>query len=151
MVGVFYSQLFQLIVLKDYKDYLPENERDNTYRLNLATLFFKQKAFNKVLETLQNVGFTDTSINLDGRRLLLCCYFELQEWDALNSLLDSFGIWLRRSKNLGYLRELYGNHIKFTRRLLDVQHQHPEAKEKLKQDILATRNVASKDWLLEKL
>ena len=137
--------------LKDYKDYLPENERDNTYRLNLATLFFKQKAFNKVLETLQNVGFTDTSINLDGRRLLLCCYFELQEWDALNSLLDSFGIWLRRSKNLGYLRELYGNHIKFTRRLLDVQHQHPEAKEKLKQDILATRNVASKDWLLEKL
>ncbi|MEO6039905.1 MAG: hypothetical protein ABIQ93_15940 [Saprospiraceae bacterium] len=131
--------------------YLPDNERDNTYRHNLATLFFKQKQFEKVLETLQSVRFTDSLHDLNDRRLLLCSYFELGEWAALDSLLDSFSIWLRRAKNLGYLRELYTNLVKFTRRLVDVQHQPQAAKEKLWQDILASKNVVAKDWLLEKV
>lgn len=137
--------------LKTYRDFLPENERENTYRHNLATLFFKQKQFSKVLETLQNVAFTDSLHNLDDRRLLLCSYYELGEWASLHSLLDSFGIWLRRAKNLGYHRELYANLVKFTRRLADVRHQHQEVKNNLKKEILAAQNVAARDWLLEKL
>ncbi len=136
--------------LKDYQGYLPEQERENTYRHSLATLFFKQKQFEKVLETLQNVSFTDSLHNLDDRRLLLCSYFELGEWAALHSLLDSFGIWLRRAKNLGYHRELYANLVKFTRRLLDTGPRSPAGKEKLKLEIMATKNVAAKEWLLEK-
>lgn len=137
--------------LSDYKNYLPEHERDNTYRHNLATLFFKQKQFEKVLQSLQSVAFTDSLHNLDDRRLLLCSYFELGEWDALDSLLDSFGIWLRRAKNLGYHREMYANLVKFTRRLVELMHQNQQVKSKLKQEITATKYVAAKEWLLEKL
>ncbi|MEO6760498.1 MAG: hypothetical protein ABIO24_13650, partial [Saprospiraceae bacterium] len=137
--------------LKDYQKYLPENERENTYRHNLATLFFKQKQFGKVLETLQNVAFTDSMHNLDDRRLLLCSYYELGEWAALESLLDSFGIWLRRAKGLGYHRELYANLVKYTRRLVDARHLPAAAKEKLKLAILAAKNVAAKEWLVEKV
>ena len=137
--------------LKEYKQYLPEHERDNTYRHSLATLFFRQKQFEKVLETLQNVSFTDSLHNLDDRRLLLCSYFELGEWAALQSLLDSFGIWLRRAKNLGYHRELYANLVKFTRRLLDRNPRNAGQMDRLKQEITATKNVAAKEWLLEKI
>ncbi len=131
--------------------FLPsEQEQDNTYRHNLATLFFKKKQYAKVLETLQGVHFTDVLHNLDDRRLLLCSYYELGEFAALESLLDSFAIWLRRAKNLGYHRELYANLVKFTRRLLEHKSQ-PAMREKLRQDILATQAVAAREWLLEKV
>lgn len=136
--------------LKEYRLLLPEQEQDNTYRHNLATLFFKKKQYTQVLETLQGVNFTDVLHNLDDRRLLLCSYYELGEFAALESLLDSFAIWLRRAKNLGYHRELYANLVKFTRRLMENKNQ-PQAREKLRQDILATKAVAAREWLLEKV
>lgn len=139
--------------LKNYRQFLPETERENTYRHNLATLFFKQKKFGQVLETLQNVQFTDSMHNLDDRRLLLCSYFELGEWAALESLLDSFGIWLRRAKNLGYHREIYANLVKFTRKLMLLRQQTnttSEVFERLKMEILMVKNLAAQEWLLEK-
>ncbi|MCC7245257.1 MAG: hypothetical protein IT269_06235, partial [Saprospiraceae bacterium] len=112
---------------------------------------FKQKRFEKVLETLQNVNFTDMMHNLDDRRLLLCSFYELQSWSALDSLLDSFAVWLRRAKNLGYHRELYANLVRFTRRLVEAQGLGADVRDKLKTEIAATKNVAAKEWLLEKV
>ncbi len=139
--------------LKNYRQFLPEHERENTYRHNLATLFFKQKQFGRVLETLQNVQFTDSLHNLDDRRLLLCSYLELGEWPALESLLDSFGIWLRRAKNLGYHREIYANLVKFTRKLMELRQQAgatAEQFERLREEVAGAKNVAAREWLLEK-
>jgi hypothetical protein len=157
-----YSNILVLYILKgdltsaeqflfEYKIYLPERERENTYLHNLATLYFKKKAFSQVLATLQDVQFTDTLHNMEARRLLLCSYYELGEENALDSLLDSFGIWLRRSKHLGYHRDLYANLVKITRKLMETKYQNKEVREKLRIEIIETKILAGREWLLEKI
>jgi hypothetical protein len=157
-----YSNILVLYILKgdltsaeqflfEYKIYLPERERENTYLHNLATLYFKKRAFSQVLATLQGVQFTDMLHNMEARRLLLCSYYELGEENALESLLDSFGIWLKRSKHLGYHRDLYANLVKLVRKLIESKYQNKEVREKLRQEINETKLLAGREWLLEKV
>jgi hypothetical protein len=135
--------------LTEYKHQLPERERENTYLHNLATLHFKKRDFKQVLITLQDMQFTDALHNMEARRLLLCSYYELGEMSAFESLLDSFGIWLRRSKNLGYHRDLYANLIKIARKLLDLKYQDKSYKTKLLKEIEETKLLAGRDWLVD--
>lgn len=137
--------------IHEYKQYLPLEIRENIWYHNLATMYFMKKDYQKVLETLQNVVYTDTFLNMDDRRLLLCSYYELKEWDALDSLLNSFGVWIRRSKEKQVIIESYKNLIKFTRRLIDIRTKDEKSKEALKEEIKQTGQVGAKRWLLEKL
>lgn len=137
--------------IHEYKKYLPVDIRENTWYHNLATMYFMKKEYQKVLETLQNVVYTDTFLNMDDRRLLLCSYYELKEWDALDSLLLSFNSWLRRTKNLGVYYNIYSNLIKFTKKLVDIQNKDIAAKMALRNEIENTKQVGAKRWLLEKI
>ena len=98
---------------------LHPRERDNLYYYNLAYLRFQQRDYAGAMPLLQQVDLEDPLNNLDARRMLLRSYYELGEWDALESLLHSFGAYLRRQKNLGYHRNTNENLIHYTKKLLD--------------------------------
>jgi hypothetical protein len=63
----------------------------------------------------------------------------------LASLLDSFAVFIRRQKDLGYHRESYLNLIKFTKKLAK-KGLNPQLAEAIRQ----TAAVAEREWLLEK-
>ncbi|MEQ1743839.1 MAG: hypothetical protein ABMA02_00295 [Saprospiraceae bacterium] len=86
--------------------------------------------------------------HLDARHLLLVCYHELGEWDALSSLLDSFASYQKRQKNIGYQRDNYENLIRFTRRLLEMVPGDAAGRTRLYSDIATAERVAGKEWLL---
>lgn len=48
------------------------------------------------MQSLLQVAFKDVLNNLDARRMLLKSYFELGEYNALDSLLDSFSRYIHR-------------------------------------------------------
>jgi hypothetical protein len=75
-------------------------------------------------------------------------YVELGEWDALESLLQSFAAYLRRQKNLGYHRTTNENLIFFTKKLLEINRTAPQAAATLRAEIEATPDVAERAWLL---
>ena len=82
--------------------------------------------------------------------MLLRSYFELEEWQPLDSLLRSFYSFLRRRHDIGYQRPMYLNLIKFTRKLM----AGPLARRKATQlaaRIRAEPYVAEREWLLEKV
>jgi hypothetical protein len=137
--------------LKEYKVYLHPGERENTYLYNLALFYFRQPDYDKAMELLQQVEFKDVFYNLDGRRMLLRIYFELNETDALNSLLDSFAIYIRRQKGLGGHRDNYLNLIRFIRKLQHLRPKDTEAIEALKTEIKETTSLAERRWLLQQL
>jgi hypothetical protein len=134
-----------------YKDKIEMRYRDSAFNYNLALLFFRKMDYDKALELLRYTEFNDVLHNLDARRMMLRIYYDLGETEALFSLLDSFSIFLRRQKGLGYHRNHYGNLLKFTRKLLQLPPQNETAKELLRQEIEKTTEVAEKKWLLEQL
>jgi hypothetical protein len=136
--------------LEQHRDALHPRERDNLYRYNLAYLRFRQRDFARALPLLQQVDLDDSLNNLDARRMLLQTYFELAEWDALESLLQSFGAYLRRQKNLGYHRTTNENLIAYAKKLMEADHKDRLAMRKLYDEIESRSDVAEKDWLLER-
>ena len=136
--------------LESYKEYLPANSRRNIYLYNLTIYHFKKQEYYKVMDLLQKVQFRDVLYNLDTRRMLLRSYFEIGAFDSLDSLLDSFIVFIRRRRDLGYHKENFKNLIKFTKKLLAIGHQKKE-REQLYELVKNTSAVADKEWLLEKI
>lgn len=136
--------------LEQSKNLLPENDRENIYRYGLAGYHFRRSEYEPVLALLREVEFSDVFIQLDARKMLLRSYFELGEWTALASLLDSFQAFLRRQKALGYHRDSYLNLVKFTKKLVKAFEKRPTARKRLAARIEAAGSVAEREWLLGK-
>ena len=137
--------------IEQYRNTLHPRERDNAYRYNRAFLYFQKADYAQAMPLLQQVDLEDPLNNLHARRMLVRSYFELGEQDALESLLQSFGAFLNRQKNLGYHQELNLNFVRFMQRLIRLVPNEAAAKASLSKDIAAEKQVAEREWLLEKL
>ncbi|HMX41582.1 MAG TPA: hypothetical protein PKD78_14695, partial [Saprospiraceae bacterium] len=137
--------------LEQYRIQLHPRERDNLYRYNLAFLRFRQRDYTRAMPLLRQVDVDDLLNNLDARRMLLRIYYELQEWDALESHLQSFGTYLRRQKNLGYHRSTNENLIAFTKKLMETHLHDPLTMSALRAAVEATPDVAEREWLLQQV
>lgn len=137
--------------MEEYKDYLHPKEKENTYVYNLAFFYFQKPDYDRAIDLLQKVEFKDVFNNLDARRMLLRIYFELKEFDALDSLLDSFKTYIHRQKDIGYHRNNYLNLIRFVRKILQLQPSDKSERLQLRQKIESTKAIAEKEWLLQQL
>jgi hypothetical protein len=137
--------------LHNFKKYLPARERENLFKYNLALFYFRKNEYAKAMQLLQEVTLKDALYNLDARRVLMCIYYELGEFDALDSLLESFKIFLHRQKDLSYHRQSYLNLIKFVKKLLQTNLLDKKEREILRGQILETTELTERDWLLGQL
>ena len=136
--------------LENFKKHLPPRERDNSWRYNLAFFHFQQADYDSAMRLLRLVDFNDVLNNLDARRMLLRSYFELGEFTALDSLLDSFKTYIRRQKDHGYHRENYLNLVRFVKKLIQVDQRDKKALAGILSEIKSTERVAEKEWLMGK-
>ena len=134
--------------LKDYKNHLEPKHQESAYLFNLASLYFRKPDYDQALQLLIQADFDDLLHNLDARRMLLRIYYDLGESDALDSLLDSFSIFLRRRRDIGYLRQNYLNLIRFTKKLLQIPKEDKVARAKLRVEIEGAKALAEREWLL---
>ena len=137
--------------LKSYKSYLPASDRENIFTYSLAVFYFQKPDYENAMELLLKVDFKDVLNNLDARRMLLRMYYELGEYNALESLLESFKVYLNRQKNIGYHKDHYVNLIYFINKMLRTNLDDRGQKNKLIKEIESRSSVAEKSWLLEQL
>ena len=90
-------------------------------------------------------------MNLHAKTMLVKMYYELDEGNALDSLLGSMRTYLQRKKVLSYHKTNYKNIISLTKKMLRVNPFEREQKEKLKTEIEATSPLTERRWLLEQL
>ena len=133
--------------LNDFKSFLHERDGDNIYKYNLALFLFRKNDFSKAMKLLQEVNIKEVLFNLDARRLLACIYFQLNEFLALDSHIESSKIYIHRQKDIGYHKEMYSNFFKFLEKLLKLNNSQEE-KQKLHDEINEAKLVAEKKWLL---
>ena len=119
---------------------------------NLAKVYFHKEDYQKVIEQLREVEYKNLSYTMGGRLMLLKTYYELNELDALESLLDSYGIYLRRNKLISReVKQQLMNGIRFTRKLASLAPYDKPGIQKLKTQINNCKALAAKKWLLEKV
>ncbi len=138
--------------IRKYRDNIPEAYRENAYTYNLAKFYYYKKEYSEVLRLLQQVEYDDVFYNLDSKVMLLKVYFELEELEALDSLIDSFRIFLRRNKLISaHHRTNYLNLTRFVKKLSRLRPDDQKKLERIKAEVAATEQVADMDWLRGKL
>lgn len=138
--------------IRDYTQRLPKQNQDNDLSYNLAKVYFHKEEYEKVIEQLREVEYKNLSYTMGGRLMLLKTYYELNELSALESLLDSYSIYLRRNKLISKeVKQQLMNGIRFTRKLASLPAYDKKGVQKLKEQIISCKALAAKKWLLEKV
>ena len=138
--------------IRDFTDLLPPEERYNALNYNLAKVFFAQGDYNRVIEQLREVAYANHTYALGSKLMLLKTYYELGEDRALDSLIDSFRIYLRRNRAISReVRQQYQNLLRFVRKLFYLPPQSSEVQVKLRKEVEACEPLADKAWILSKV
>ncbi len=134
-----------------YKNNLEKKHRESAFSFTLARLRYAQGQYDAVLDLLQKANYHDPLLNLATKTLLLKTWYELGEFDTLQSHLDAMRNYIRRKRVLGYHRTNYLNIIKYTDKLLNSNRLDKMEIEKLRVQIVAEENLTERAWLLEKV
>lgn len=138
--------------IQEHSIYLPYAIRDNAQTFNLANLYWHQKRYNEVIGLLRNVEYNDIVYSLGSKSILVRTYYELGEYLALDSLIDSFRIFLRRNKIISKsLKREYNNFLNFVKKLTTLNTANQTAIVAFRRKITAVSSATPKKWLLEKI
>ncbi len=136
----------------NYQHKLSQEIRENTVKTNLASVYFYQKKYDKVIELLQEVEFPDIISNLNAKSLLLLSYYDMEENYLLDSFIESFKVYISRHKDIAEeKKQSYLNQIKFIKKLSELLPRDKKALQKLKTELENTKNVASAVWIKAKI
>lgn len=138
--------------IRQYADYLPARIRENARMFNLAYVYFYQKNYDRVIECLRDVGYSDVVYALGAKSMLLRTYYELGEYMALDSLMDSFRIFLRRNQVISKnLKREYLNFLNLVKKLTTIAPSDKKALADLHRRVSETSYSMPKNWLLKKI
>jgi len=135
--------------LHKFKEWLPKEEQENAFNYNLAYFYFDKRDYDSCMNLLRTVKFKDVFNNLDSRRMLLRIYYELEEWSALDSHLDSFQSYVVRQKNIGYHKAANLNLVKITRLMMKKFPLSEKSKEQIRKRVKNATQLAEKNWVIK--
>lgn len=135
-----------------YNMHLPKQNRKTELAYNLALVNFYRTQYEKVIELLRDMSFKNAYNALQGRWLLLKTYYELDEFDALDALMDSFRIFLRRNKSISkHYQQSYLNAIKFLQKIMKLPYESKANRKKTQEKLKAIQPITERFWLAQKL
>lgn len=138
--------------IENYTSHLPSDIRENARTFNLASLQFYQKKYQQVIGLIRDVEYSDVVYALSAKQILVRTYYELGEYLALDSLIDSFKIFLRRNKLISKTQKReYLNFLNFVKNLTILRADDTRKISKLRLRIETASSITPKKWLLEKI
>ncbi len=138
--------------IEEYSWYLPSGIRENARTYNLANLYSHLKQYNRAMEVLRNVEYSDVTYALGAKTILLRIYYEQSEYMALDSLIDSFRIYLRRNKQISKnLQKEYNNFLNLVKKLTTLRVGDKKGLSEFRAKVVATSYNTPKKWLLDKI
>jgi tetratricopeptide (TPR) repeat protein len=158
MVGLalrFQEFAWAQMVIDRYGRLLDQDPHGNAEAFNQGMLHFTkgdfeaaERCFNLVLR-----HFDDIFFGLDARSFLLRVYCETDNWTGLESLAESFKMYLKRNKRIPKAhRESYLHTARFFGKLSKLETWRSKDFLKLRDEVARTAFAAtSKQWLLQKI
>ena len=133
--------------IHDKTKFLAKSTREDAYHYNLALLAFNKKQFDDVFSELNQMPLKDPLYTTSGKILYIKLYFETRNFELLTSLLASYSIHLRRSKNLSLNRKKAN--LNFCNILNHILRNNPKKREKVKDMIQTFQPLTERQWLLQ--
>ncbi len=138
--------------IRDYKSSINEKFRSNAYSYNQGALLFFKGQYGEALRLINQVEYTDIFYALDTRTMQIKIYYQLDEWDPMQSAIEAFKVYLRRNKTLSEnVKVLYNNFLKYTDKLSRLTKRDKPKLLELKQRIEESKQVADLGWLQQKV
>lgn len=137
--------------IESYEGKLEESSRSNIVSFNRARLAYARRDYKTAMLLLQNSEYKDLINNLISKSILLYIYYELGEFDLVESHLDSLNQFIRRREVSDYHRSNYLNLIRLVRKLVALQSFDKDKRAQLRQEIEDTEILSAKEWLLQQL
>lgn len=137
--------------IQNYQQYLSPKYRQNFVHFSFAKLHFEKREYGQAMRLLSQFDYDDVLINMSAKSMLIKIYYEEDELDTLESLLESMRNYIHRKKVIGYHKSIYNNLIRYTRRLVRVNPYDKSQKEKLRKEIEKANPLPERQWLLEQL
>ena len=135
------------------KSQLPNEDQESAYSFTKARTLWYAKNWDGVLRTLRNVEYKDMAYNLVARSIILTCYYELDDYEPLDSLIKSFKVYLRRKRNVSKARkDSFYNFITALDHLMKASERSDYKRILKAKEVIANNpSTRNQDWLNEKI
>ncbi len=137
--------------ITEYKSYLENQYRDNNVHYSLARLHFEKGDYETSMKLFSQMEYDDIFMNLNAKVMQFKMFYEQEELDVLESLLESMRNYLVRKKVIGYHKSNYKNIIRFTKKLLKINPYSQVQRGKLLNEIEEANPLTERKWLLKQL
>lgn len=137
--------------IRDFQQYLEDQYRESIVHYSMAKLYFEKKDYGQAMPLLHQVEYDDILMTLNARTMLMKMYYELDEFNALDSLLESMRMYMRRKKVIGYHKANFKNIIHLTKKLANVNPYEQKHTKQLQAEIESANPLTEKKWLLAQL
>lgn len=131
---------------------IDSNHSEVIYTYNLAKLHYARKSYADALQLLSHTSSSgDLYVRLDTKILLSRIYYEQNDLDALENLIDSFKVFIRRNQIITYHQRSYTNFLNSLSKLVTTNLYDKEAKLALRENIEQLQPLPDKYWFLDQL
>jgi len=137
--------------INEYKPYLEDQYRENNVHYSLARLHFEKGDYDTSMKLFSQMEYDDIFMNLNAKVMQFKMFYEQDEFDVLESLLESMRTYLVRKKVIGYHKSNYKNIIRFTKKMLKINPYSLSQKTKLLKEIEEVNPLTERKWLLKQL
>lgn len=139
--------------IEKYKNNLEFDYRQSAYSFNKARVFMNMKRYSDVIEVLRNVEYEDITYNINSRLMLIASFYELDEYDILESTIKAFKVFLRRKRNISVSRKAnFTDHCDVIFNLIKASDRKDIKRIEKAQEILwSNSGIPNKTWLKEKI
>jgi hypothetical protein len=119
--------------------------------LNLARVAYTRRDYSTALLLLQEADYRDLISSMSAKIIQLKIYYETDEYELLDSHLDSIKNYLRRQHGAGYHRDNYLGVVRATRALIRCNTHSTSELQALKADLENQPSLLEREWLLEQV
>lgn len=141
---------FALDFLEKHAHFLPKSQAPEVIALNRARLAYANHNLDEALLHLQRADYRDNLHLMNARDLQIRIYYENGDYDALRDLIRATRTLINRRK-FGYHRAVYRNNLKMISKLVNLRRDRPATVEKFRQEVMHTKPLTERDWILKQL
>lgn len=135
-----------------YKGNIAKEVKRNTINLSLALIAFYEKKYYECIGFLNNVGYKFTYFYLKSKETLIKAYYELDETESMEAVVDAAKHYLKRHKDI--LSIHYERYMLFLNYVINLSKLDKKQKSELKiliKKLDENRTTIAREWLIEKI
>jgi tetratricopeptide (TPR) repeat protein len=139
--------------ISEYQTYLEKEYQESMVQYCSGILFTAKGDYAQAMSLFSQADYKDVLLTLNAKSMLLKMYYEQDELDALESLIDSMQAFVRRKEVIGYHKQSYKNIVRLTKKLLRVNPFNSKEVKTFKEEVteVSPMTMSDRQWLLKQI